>query len=188
MNKLYLLAIILIGACDAFVGQTVTKGRSSLDNPSRLMASYEVDSDEDAEQRLGEGAMLNENPFAAVMENAYVNGNADAGRYGDVLASVGLQGKLKHTDKLPKDRVVSSYDIFCNRELKQDAIAAIGFDMVCVESSFTSFNPFLSCYLSSHFLFRTIPLCSISNLHSINWHSMVQKRSSQKISDFQRRS
>ena len=57
--------------------------------------------------------------------------NGAKGRYDDTLTSLGLNDKLKHAKNLPKDRVVTSYDVFCNREMKQDAITAIGFDMVC---------------------------------------------------------
>ncbi|CAJ1966838.1 unnamed protein product [Cylindrotheca closterium] len=94
---------------------------------SPMMSSYEVDSDEDAEQRMGEG-----NPARTIPESVVVRKQANGGasnRYADVLASVGLDGKLNQADSLPKERIVSSYDIFCNRELKQEAITAIGFDM-----------------------------------------------------------
>ncbi|KAL3942378.1 MAG: hypothetical protein SGBAC_003410 [Bacillariaceae sp.] len=92
-----------------------------------MMSSYEVDSDEDAEQRLGEGNLVKEVPESDVAKK-HANGDA-SNRYNDVLTSVGLNGKLNHADSLPKERTVSCYDVFCNRELQQEAITAIGFDM-----------------------------------------------------------
>lgn len=154
MKQLYVIYLVLAGSCDAFVQQTRNQiGISALDKASiRFMSSYEVDSDEDAEQRLGEaptfiqtdGAPSEEKPLKKV---------AEEGRYDDVLAAVGLKGKLKHTGKLPKERIVSSYDIFCNRELRQEAITAIGFDMVSVRTFFVvkNFLPLVFFNPSSHF-------------------------------------
>mmetsp|Transcript_2264 Transcript_2264/g.5121 ORF Transcript_2264/g.5121 Transcript_2264/m.5121 type:complete len:604 (-) Transcript_2264:1115-2926(-) len=128
MHERLLLAYLLIGTSVAFVGKSIHQRPSILSPPtSPMMSSYEVDSDEDAEQRLGEGTVVQTIPDSTVVEKR-VNGDA-SNRYEDVLASVGLDGKLKHANSLPKDRTVSSYDIFCNRELKQEAISAIGFDM-----------------------------------------------------------
>eukprot|EP00980_Cylindrotheca_fusiformis_P014607 scaffold3956_cov99-Cylindrotheca_fusiformis.AAC.4 len=130
MNKQLLLSLILIGSSDAFIGQTYKCDRYALeDSPMRLMSSYEVDSDEDAEQRMGEGTVIIQDSEFTRNEDKNVNGVAKKSRFDDVLASVGLEGKLKHSNLIPKERVVSSYDIFCNRELKQEAIKAIGFDM-----------------------------------------------------------
>lgn len=51
-------------------------------------------------------------------------------RFNGLLNSVNLKGKLKHvTDVLPSQRKVSTYDVFCNRELKLSNLKAIGFDM-----------------------------------------------------------
>merc|ERR1712238_259541 len=50
-------------------------------------------------------------------------------RFQGLLACVGLEGKLTHVTDLPAERKVSTYDIFCNRELKLGACKAIGFDM-----------------------------------------------------------
>jgi hypothetical protein len=64
------------------------------------------------------------------INGANSNKHSGASRFHDVLASVGLQGKLKHLDLLPPvQRQVTIYDIFCNRELKMSHIKAIGFDM-----------------------------------------------------------
>lgn len=131
MHERLLLACLLIGTASAFVGnsQSMHRRPSIVSPPTKtMMSSYEVDSDEDAEQRLGEGKKTRAASKSVVVEES-VNGDA-SNRYEDVLASVGLDGKLKHANSLPKDRIVSSYDIFCNRELNLAAISAIGFDMV----------------------------------------------------------
>lgn len=121
--------LFLTGFCNAFVGQTTTKFLVK-NNPPSFMSSYDVDSDEDAEQRLGESNGERVKIETVEIPNFPVNGNSQTGRYGDVLASIGLGDKLKHAGMLPEERVVSSFDIFCNRELNQAAITAIGFDMV----------------------------------------------------------
>ena len=51
------------------------------------------------------------------------------GRFGSLLDSVGLVGKLTHAKDLPALRTVTPNDVFCNRELKMSGIRAIGFDM-----------------------------------------------------------
>lgn len=132
MHDRLLLAFVLIGASVAFVGTPMHRRPSMYSAPkSPMMSSYEVDSDEDAEQRLGEGNPVKEVPESDVVKK-HTNGDA-SNRYNDVLTSVGLDGKLNHADSLPKERTVSCYDVFCNRELQQEAITAIGFDMVRVE-------------------------------------------------------
>ena len=91
-----------------------------------MSSSYDIDSDEEAEQRIGE------HPIGHVSESvatSNTNGYASGGRYDDLLAQVGLEGKLKHVSTLPPKRKASCYDIFCNRELKQDKLVAVGFDM-----------------------------------------------------------
>jgi hypothetical protein len=119
----------LTGVCNAFVGPSMTK--TVVKNvPHNFMSSYEVDSDEDAEQRLGESSGKSASLKSGEVPTVVVNGNAMSGRYDDVLASVGLEGKIKHAGHLPEERVISSFGIFCNRELNLNAITAIGFDMV----------------------------------------------------------
>ena len=107
------------------------------------MASYEGDSDEDAEQRLGETTGPNgagSVGTTAIHNNIKDTANGDLsqqqlavgsnqGRYDDLILDLGLQGKLKHVANLPPIRQVSCYDVFCNRELKQGQLAAVGFDM-----------------------------------------------------------
>jgi len=58
-----------------------------------------------------------------------VNGGAAACTYQEVLDAVGLSGKLSETTMSIPPRVVSTWDVFCNREIKMDQIRAIGFDM-----------------------------------------------------------
>lgn len=59
-------------------------------------------------------------------------GSVAGGRYDQVLTELDLDndsGLLNQVRKLPQKRIVSPYDIFCNRELKMSGIKAIGFDM-----------------------------------------------------------
>ena len=128
MHERLLIACLLIGKTAAFMGNSMNRAPRLSPPTTLMMSSYEVDSDEDAEQRLGEHPQVY--PESVVVEE-HVNGDAAAvNRYEDVLKSVGLEGKLKHANDLAAERTVSSYDVFCNRELKQEAIKAIGFDMV----------------------------------------------------------
>jgi hypothetical protein len=99
---------------------------SFLQSSPEPSSSYEVDSDSEAEQHLGESPV-----GPAMMGESFdydVNGK-QGGRFNSLIASVGLQGKLKHVSDLPEKRKISGFDIFCNRELKLDAVRAIGFDM-----------------------------------------------------------
>lgn len=172
MHDRLLLACLLIGTSAAFVGNSVKGRPSMLSLPTPpMMSSYEVDSDEDAEQRLGEGINAQTIQESIVMEDS-VNGDSDD-RYEGVLRSVGLDGKLNHANSLPKERTVSSYDVFCNRELKQEAITAIGFDMVRAGCSVLD----VFCLCSSHVPFRITLLYNTNSRHLTNWHSTVPKRS-----------
>jgi hypothetical protein len=100
--------------------------RSFLQSSPEPSSSYEVDSDSDAEQRLGESPV---GPAMIDESSDYDVSGEHGGRFNSLIASVGLKGKLKHVSDLPEKRNVSGFDIFCNRELKLDAIRAIGFDM-----------------------------------------------------------
>jgi hypothetical protein len=116
-------------------GKTLVSLRAAAEEPSTTTSSYDIDTDEDVEQRLGENSV--------VLKPIQTNGGGDdtsstfrvkgsnggEGRYDDLLASVGLQNKLRHVGDLPEKRSVSVYDIFCNRELALGGINAIGFDM-----------------------------------------------------------
>ena len=108
--------------------------------PPHFMASYEVDSDEEAEQRLGQTAVSNGAGSVATATDIKTtqeapngdssnNNNINKGRYDNLLVELGLQGQLRHVAELPSKRQVSCYDVFCNRELKQGQLAAVGFDM-----------------------------------------------------------
>lgn len=89
-----------------------------------LRSSYDIDSDEDAEQRMGEHTV---SPVSqGLLDDVSPN---DIGRYDNLLSSVGLQGQLKHVGSIPKQRTMGCYDVFCNRELSQDKLTAVGFDM-----------------------------------------------------------
>lgn len=140
-----------------------------------MMSSYEVDSDEDAEQRLGEESPVQIIPAATATEQVVESGSCN--RYDDVLSSLGLDGKLKHAHKLPPERIISSSDVFCNRDLKQEAITAIGFDMVRIRFSLRYISTRHVHFSFRRFIFRITPLCNTNNLHLMNWHSMGPKRS-----------
>ena len=133
MDKRCLLAFVCMAAfCDAFVGKSMTLGRQQLELAlsGKPTSSYDVDTDEEAEQRLGENSEILEFKGDFAKAGPVVAANGAKGRYDDLLTSLGLNDKLKHAKNLDKDRVVTSYDVFCNREMKQEAITAIGFDMV----------------------------------------------------------
>jgi hypothetical protein len=101
-------------------------------------SSVDVDSDEEAEQRLGDSPVTT----VSTTSSYYVNGDDGSidgkttqhsspagGRFDTLLQSTNLKGKLKHVQDLSTEREVSVFDIFCNRELKMSHIKAIGFDM-----------------------------------------------------------
>jgi hypothetical protein len=86
-------------------------------------SSYDFDSDSDVEQYMGE------HDIAPSDEYPVTTNGANKGRYSDLIASVGLEGKLKQVADMPDERAVSNLEVFCNRDLKVDKLAAIGFDM-----------------------------------------------------------
>lgn len=102
----------------------------SEEEEEEIISSADVDSDEDAEQRLGDdGTIINDDGEGfSVDSSSPVNGN-NGSRFEGLLSSVGLEGKLTHVTDLPAERKVSTYDIFCNREIKLGNCKAIGFDM-----------------------------------------------------------
>jgi 5' nucleotidase family len=83
----------------------------------RWASSVDIDSDEEAIHPVKQGGVDN------------ANGEIGGGRYDDLVADLGLEGKLKRIHLLPSKRKVSPYDVFCNREVKQEKLAAVGFDM-----------------------------------------------------------
>ena len=137
------IALLVSALCLTRFGEAfVTRSTKSLTPQSRqgqefpfvqgplASSSYDVDAEEEAEQLLGEEDITP--AVESQVVTPLVNGNgasSSAGRYDDLIASVGLEGKLKHVSSLPKERTISSFDIFCNRELKNEYISAIGFDM-----------------------------------------------------------
>lgn len=110
--------ILFVLACtatlsNAFVGKSMTTGRQQTNNSSpKFILSSKTPDVEDVAEIVAE-----------------TNANGSKGRYDDLISSLGLDDKLKHAKTLPKDRVISSYDVFCNRELTNSKIKAIGFDM-----------------------------------------------------------
>jgi hypothetical protein len=98
--------------------------------PPLSSSSYEVDSDSDAEQCMGDSPVGPAKMGKSSDHDVNGNGNDEHGsRFDSLISSVGLQGKLKHVSDLNEKRSISGFDIFCNCELKLDAIRAIGFDM-----------------------------------------------------------
>ena len=104
--------------------------RQSLSSDEDMISSADVDSDEDAEQRLG--GEVDDNIANDFDDGEFLVGDGPD-RWQGLLASTGLEGKLRHAD-LPETRKVSTFDIFCNRELKMDNVVAVGFDMVSRQS------------------------------------------------------
>mmetsp|Transcript_19323 Transcript_19323/g.42030 ORF Transcript_19323/g.42030 Transcript_19323/m.42030 type:complete len:623 (-) Transcript_19323:385-2253(-) len=117
----------------SFVGPTtILRTTSSLITTLDMSSSADVDADEDAEQRLGgdeddnnDGVVVGDGTQFLV-EGSNLNSN---NRWEGLLTSTGLEGKLRHVVDLPAERKISTFDIFCNRELKVDNLKAIGFDM-----------------------------------------------------------
>lgn len=92
------------------------------------MSTYDIDTDENAEQSLADTPATDETNGQPSTPLA-VNGSTSnvSNRYASLLQSMDLSiPSLKH---LPSQRPVSSNDVFCNRELRLDNIRAIGFDM-----------------------------------------------------------
>mmetsp|Transcript_71147 Transcript_71147/g.206029 ORF Transcript_71147/g.206029 Transcript_71147/m.206029 type:complete len:621 (+) Transcript_71147:62-1924(+) len=107
-------------------GRTLT--RKTTATTSRYSSSYDVDSDEEAEQRLGElttATAVN----GSNLKSPITNDASSDNRYSNLVVDLGLDGQLKHAGNLPSKRKASCYDVFCNRELKQENLAAVGFDM-----------------------------------------------------------
>jgi hypothetical protein len=50
-------------------------------------------------------------------------------RYQSLLSSIGLETQVRLLNELPAQRIVTSTDVFCNREINMNGIRAIGFDM-----------------------------------------------------------
>ena len=98
----------------------------SLSSDGEVSSTADVDADEDAEQRLGDDY---ENGAANGIDGGEFTVGNGPDRWDGLLASTGLEGKLRHVTDLPDERTVSTFDVFCNRELKMENLAAIGFDM-----------------------------------------------------------
>ena len=94
------------------------------------MSTYDIDTDEDAEQSLADAPATNGvNGGGQSSPSSNVNGNTNdsANRYTSVLNSMDLD--IPSLKELPSQRPISPNDVFCNRELRVDNIRAIGFDM-----------------------------------------------------------
>ena len=131
-----LLLVSLYRSVDSFAPHS----RRFLSKPPSLLlsnthdetTSYEVDEDEESEQLLHDRPV----PFfptPVVVEESVVNGDiipstTSSGRYSQVLSEVGLNN-LKQVHQIPSKHVISTNDVFCNRELRLGGIRAIGFDM-----------------------------------------------------------
>ncbi|KAL9191317.1 hypothetical protein ACHAXT_001023 [Thalassiosira profunda] len=90
-------------------------------------SSYDVDTDEEAEQSLAEAPV---NGKSTLVQDTGVNGKVSGNaphRFAPLLDKMDLD--LESLKDLPTNRPISSNDVFCNRELRFDGIKAIGFDM-----------------------------------------------------------
>lgn len=92
-----------------------------------MATSYDTDSDDSDKLQRQRGTSLGSS--SETSGSRMFPGDSSATRYDDLIADVGLEGKLKHAGDLPPQHAISCYDIFCNRELKQEKLAAVGFDM-----------------------------------------------------------
>ena len=76
-------------------------------------SSYDIDVDEEAEQRLSSEGINGDSPTFS--------------RYSNLVQEMGLDSMSSTLlEDMPHKRPVSPKDIFCNRELKLSAIEAIG--------------------------------------------------------------
>ena len=95
---------------------------------AKELSTYDIDTDENAEQSLADTPMTN---GANGLPSAPETVNGDTGnvenRYASLLESMDLD--IPSLKDLPSQRPISSNDVFCNRELRLDNIRAIGFDM-----------------------------------------------------------
>uniref|UniRef100_A0A7S2P8U0 5'-nucleotidase n=1 Tax=Leptocylindrus danicus TaxID=163516 RepID=A0A7S2P8U0_9STRA len=74
-------------------------------------------------------SIQDETSTEVAMSDGIINGGAmKGGKFEELLESVGLKDKLRVAHDLP-DRIMSTNDVFCNRETKLGSIRAIGFDM-----------------------------------------------------------
>jgi len=93
-------------------------------------SSYDVDTDEESEQFLADHADHPLTPSPPIESQVVGGANGeDEGRYDRLIDAVGLGGKLRQVNQLPKKRILDQNSVFCNRELKLSGIRAIGFDM-----------------------------------------------------------
>lgn len=100
----------------------LSSSSKSNEEDRKRVSSYDIDIDEEAEQRLSSSTEVGEG----------INGDSRIfSRYSNLVQQVGLDSLLTSTilEDMPHKRPVSPNDIFCNRELKLSAIDAIGFDM-----------------------------------------------------------
>ena len=109
-------------------------GTGSLPRPAMLFrladsrasaSSIDILSDGEADRKISQ---KNVHPLNETFVPR-ATGDSGEGRYDDLVVDLGLEGKLKQIGRLPSKRKVSPYDVFCNRELKQRKLAAVGFDM-----------------------------------------------------------
>lgn len=152
----------------------------------------------------------NENAGAAAPADVNGASNQVNSRFGSLLDSVGLQGKLKHTQDLPRFNTVTPNDVFCNRELKMSGIRAIGFDMVrmisilgnghskvttqccnifqsCLLLVFHAVSSYPRCLFILNYILRITRWLNISSPRLINWHLMAPSKNWWKISATQRK-
>jgi len=119
----------------SFTSQTSSKLFSTLPDET---SSYDIDTDEDAEQSLAEKPVVSgingrspssadDNDINGNKANGDANDYAGPRRFAPLLDKMNLS--LASLQDLPAHRPISSDDVFCNRELRLDNIRAIGFDM-----------------------------------------------------------
>jgi len=91
------------------------------------LSSYDVDTDEGAEQSLAQSPVNDDAKSSIYLNGNTIDASTPEGR-ANLLSELNLH--LSTTvASLSEHRTVSSTDVFCNRELRMDNIRAVGFDM-----------------------------------------------------------
>jgi len=127
-SRMVLLSLVSLGGM-FLCAQGFLVGTGSMTMPVRNVrpnavstkvsaSSVDIESSGEAEQTTIESKTMNG-----------MHEDSEGGRYDELVANLGLEGKLKQVGSLPPNRKVSPYGVFCNRELKQKKLAAVGFDM-----------------------------------------------------------
>ena len=111
----------------AWRGSKRAPQRTAMLSSASETSSYDVDTDEEAEQSLAQSPVIGDAKSSIYLNGNTIDASTPEGR-ANLLSELSLD--LSTTiASLPEHRTVSSTDVFCNRELRLDNIRAVGFDM-----------------------------------------------------------